>query len=67
MRPKKVSYYDILSFLYNESEIDGFIDDSDADKTRKLPVSNNVNGLEYSEYSDTEIGEVSDHNIDFFA
>jgi hypothetical protein len=66
MRPKKVSNDDILSFLSDESKIDGFSDDSDIDKTWQPPVLNKANELDESECSDTEIGEVSDLNIDYF-
>lgn len=67
MRPKKISDDDILSFLSDESEIDGFSDDSDADKTWQPPVSNkNIEDEEEDiddGQEDIDDGQVSGHII----
>jgi len=60
MRQKKATADEILSYLSDGSEIDGFMDDSDADKTWLPPSTNKV--YEEDDDSDYEIGQVSDHD-----
>lgn len=53
MRPKTINESDIISFLSNESEIDGFSDDPDAYKTWK-PLVLNTNTKEYEDEDEEE-------------
>jgi len=65
MRPKTITEGDILSFLSDESEIDGFSDDSDADKTWQPPVINKNTAYDEDDDEEEDNGfeQVSDHDF----